>query len=55
MVQKLSHPVQPVETDRIVAGTAFKIGKGFHIGAELLEIVESHARTLVQGWRLVND
>ena len=54
VVQQLSHPVQTVKAYGIVVITSFQISERLHIAAELVEIVESHAGTVVQGWFLVN-
>jgi hypothetical protein len=54
MVEQLSHPVQAVQSHGIVVIASFQISERLHVGAELVEIVESHGGTVVQGWFLVN-
>lgn len=54
MVQDGFHAVQTVLPDGITAGSFLQVGERLHVTAEVVEIVEVHAGTVVQGVFLVN-
>ena len=54
MIENRPHPIQTIQANGVSVLPLLEVGERFHIAAELIEVTELHAVTVMQGLFLVN-